>query len=74
MTPEIEQEFTQFKIVAQRKIKAETSEHERNMIAYRLELLERRFNDYSNHGFGIDKVRELEKKRFLFLQSLGRKA
>ncbi len=62
MKDDIAQEYTQFKIVADMKCKQTESEHEKNMIMYRLELLKKRFQEYSLLGYGIEKVRELEKK------------
>lgn len=71
MKDDLNQEYTQFKIVADMKCKEAKSEHDKHMIMWRLEQLRQRYVEYSEKGWDIDKVREVEKKLLQSLQALS---
>lgn len=72
MKDDLAQEYTQFKIVADMKCKQANSEHDRYMIMWRLEQLHKRYEEYSDKGWDIEKVREVEKKLLSDLQTINR--
>ncbi len=70
MNDDLNQEYTHFKIVADMKCKQANTESEKNNILYRLELIRKRFEEYSQQGIPLLEARELETKRFHRLATL----
>ena len=60
-------EYMKFKAVADIQIAKTENKHDKRSIEYRMELLKRRFDDYSAAGFDLEKVRKLEGIRFALL-------
>lgn len=71
MTEELQMEYMKFKHVAALQ-QANVSEHEAKMINYRLEQLRLRYEDYSQRGFDLEKVRKWEQDRIAHLGRISR--
>lgn len=71
MKDDLAQEYTQFKIVADMKCKQTDNEHDKHMIMWRLGQLHKRFLEYSDKGWDIEKVRIVEGKLLRDLQAIS---
>ena len=71
MKDDLAQEYTRFKIVADMKCKHATTDHDKHMIMWRLEQIRKRYEEYSEKGWDIEKVRTVEGKLLRDLQAIN---
>lgn len=71
MTEDLKMEYMKFKHVASLQ-QANASEHDAQMINYRLEQLRLRYEEYSTQGLTLDEVRKREQERLAHLGSISR--